>query len=340
MNKILQEDIKEFVSTLALKENLRKSTFLITGATGLIGSTLIHCLLALNEGITIIAPLRNKEKALGKFVSNELENIRLLECDLLTFNYATIGEIDYIVHCAAPTSSKYFVEHPVETFDIIYQGTKQLLDYAVQYPPKAMVFVSSLEVYGSISDDRVPVTEDLQGYINPLDVRSSYPMAKKAAETLCHLYAKEHGINVMIARLTQTNGAGVDNSDNRILVQFARLAAKNEDIVLHTKGESARPYCYTTDAISAILYILLKGEKGYAYNVANEDTYTSAKGLAEFIRANFNSNIQVRIELNENMGYAPITKLKLSTERLKKLGWMPQYGLSEIIGKLIACIKN
>lgn len=340
MNKILQEDIKEFVDTFLLKKDLRKSTFLITGATGLIGATLIHCLLALNEDITIIAPLRNKEKALVRFDSKEQENIRLIECDLRNFNYSTLGKVDYIVHCAAPTSSRYFIEHPVETFDIIYQGTKQILDYAVQYPPKAMVYLSSLEVYGTITDDRISVTEDMQGYLNPLDVRSSYPMAKRAVETLCFLYAKEYGVNITIARLTQTTGAGIDNTDNRIFAQFSRLAAKGEDIVLHTKGDSSRPYCYTTDAVSAILYILLLGKSGEAYNIANEYTYISAKDSAEYLKANFNPNINVTTVLNDNMGYAHTTKLRLSTKKIQQLGWNPQYGLKEIFGKLIAYIKE
>lgn len=334
MNKIQLQDIQEFVNTFELADELSGTSFLITGATGLIGSTLIHCLLALNRSIRIIAPVRNKQKAIALF-EDKFNDVELIECDLLTFDYSKIGQVDYVVHCAAPTSSKFFVEHPVETFDTIMEGTSVLLKYAKEHPVQSFVYLSSLEVYGSIVDDSKPVTEDIQGYWDPMSVRSSYPMAKRATENLCCLYAHEYGVPTKVARLTQTTGAGIAKDDNRVIAQFARLTAEGKDIVLHSTGESARPYCYTTDAISAILYILLRGKEGEAYNVANEDTYISARGMAEYLKENFNPNINVRIELNVNMGYAPVSRLRLSSSKLKKLGWEPQYGLKTIFNNLI-----
>ena len=105
--------------------------------------------------------------------------------------------------------------------------------------------------------------------------------------------------------------------------------------MLHTKGESAKPYCYTTDCVSAILYILLNGEKGEAYNVANSDTYISIIDLAGYMKEQFNPSISVRMELTDNMGYAPVTKLRLSTDKLEKLGWKPKVGKKEMFERLI-----
>ena len=282
--------------------------------------------------------MRDAEKALSMFDEAELNHISFIECDLLKYDYGQLGKVDYIIHCAAPTSSKFFVEHPVDTAEIIIDGTKVLLNYAAKHKVKGFVYLSSLEIYGSILDDTKEVTEDVQGYLDPMSVRSSYPMAKRAAENLCSLYVKQYDVPVKVARLTQTTGAGLSKDDNRVIAQFARLAAKGQDIVLHTTGEAARPYCYTTDAITAILYILLKGKAGEAYNVANEDTYISAKGMAEFLRDNFNPSISVRIELNDNMGYAPVTKLKLSSQKLRSLGWSPKIRLKDIFRSLITML--
>lgn len=334
MNKIMQEDIAEFAKGFPLAEECRNATFLITGATGLIGSSLIHCLLALQVGIRIIAPVRNAEKAEQKFEPQELECINLIECDLAKFDYDSLCAVDYIVHCAAPTSSKFFVEYPVETFSSIYDVTKVLLDFASRKKVKGFVYLSSLEVYGEINDDSCLVTEDMQGYLNLLSVRSSYPMAKRATENLCCLYATQYGIPVKIARLTQTTGAGIAKDDNRVIAQFARFAANGQDIVLHTTGESARPYCYTMDSVAGILFVLLRGKPAEAYNVANEETYISARGLAEFVRDNINNSIKVKIELNNDMGYAPVSKLKLSSAKLRSLGWTPKYGLKEMFKRL------
>jgi nucleoside-diphosphate-sugar epimerase len=340
MNKVLHEDVLEFVKSFSLAEEFRNSIFLITGSSGLVGSSLIHCLLALQVGVRIVAPVRSIEKARQKFDQQELEYISLIECDLAKFDYDSLDAVDYIIHCAAPTSSKFFVEHPVETFASIYDVTKVLLDFASRKKVKGFVYLSSLEVYGEINDDSCLVTEDAQGYLDPLSVRSSYPMAKRATENLCCLYASQYSVPVKISRLTQTTGAGIAKDDNRVIAQFARLAANGQNIVLHTTGESARPYCYTMDSVSGILFVLLRGKSGEAYNVANDDTYISARDMAAFVRDNINSSIKVIVELNDNMGYAPVSKLKLSSLKLRGLGWCAKYGLKEIFERLDFYFKS
>lgn len=338
VSRTQQEDVQEFARTFALADELANASFLITGATGLIGSSLIRCLLALDKGIRIIAPVRNKEKAMGMF-DDLFHRVKWMECDLAFYDFDQVGKVDYVIHCAAPTSSKFFVDCPVETIRVIYEATASLLNYAHGQDVKGFVYLSSLEVYGSGLPD-TKITEDMQGYWDVMNIRSSYPVAKRAVENLCCAYVSEYGIPVKVARLTQTTGSGMAKDDNRVVAQFARLAAKGEDIVLHTTGESARPYCYTMDCVSALLYILLRGRKGEAYNVANEKTYISARGMAEFLRDNFNPSIDVRIELNDNMGYAPVSKLDLSTEKLRALGWRPRYDLKQLFERLIAYLAE
>lgn len=340
MNEFVREDVLDFAKGFDLGDRLENTNFLITGATGLIGSSLIRCLLALDKSVKIFAPVRNLKKVADLYDEAQVEKIHFIECDITQYDYESLGKIDFIVHCAAPTSSKFFIEHPVETFEVIVDGTKKMLQLARQKQVKGMVYLSSLEVYGENLDDSIAVDESFQGYLDPVAVRSSYPMAKRATENLCSLYAAEYGVPVKVARLTQTTGAGIAKDDNRIIAQFARLAAQGNDIVLHSTGESARPYCYVTDAVSALLYILLKGEKGECYNVANELTYISAKGMAEFVRENVNPNIQVKVELDENQGYAPPTKLRLDASKLRKLAWQPKYGLKEIFDRLVLYLKN
>lgn len=335
MHPLLQKDINDFIHFFRFGVELSDSTFLITGATGLIGSMLIHCLLSLGQGIHIIAPVRNIHKANAMFDETELKQIDFIDCDLCSYDYGSLFNIDYIVHCAAPTDSRYFVEHAVETTTFIYKSTNALLQFASQHPVRSFVFLSSLEVYGQIMDDCTPVKEDMFGYIDPLSARSSYPIAKLAAENLCVLYARQYGIPAKIARLTQISGVGVSFDDNRVINQFSRKAAMAEDIVLHTRGESARPYCYTLDAIDAILTILLKGEASAAYNVANESTYISAFGMAEFLHNNYAPSILIHTNADSSHGYAPETRLRLSSAKLRQLGWQPRYDLKMTFDRLI-----
>lgn len=344
MNKqVLIEDINTFAEGFELGEHLRGKTFMFTGATGLIGSVMIKCLIALNKkdnlGIKVIAVVRDIEKAKIVF-ADEFSELEFRKLGLNEINATTIGiDVDYVVHLASPTASKFFVEHPVETLRTSIEGTTTVLEYVKSAGVKGMVYASSLEVYGG-NETGEWLSEDFQGYVNPLNVRSSYNIGKRAAECLCHSYAKEYDVPVKIARLTQTTGAGIASDDNRVITQFARLVAEGKDIVLHTSGESARPYCYTIDAISALLCILLKGIEGEAYNVANEDTYISAREMADYLKQEFNPRINVRLELKNDMGYAPVTKQRLNTEKLAALGWRPNYDMKGIFERLIMYLKD
>ena len=94
-----------------------------------------------------------------------------------------------------------------------------------------------------------------------------------------------------------------------------------------------------TATLSAILYILLKGKAGEAYNVANEGTYITIREMAEFLCAEFNPKCKVVLDLHNDMGYAPVTKLNLSTDKLRRLGWGTSYSLKEMFERLIRSIQ-
>lgn len=339
MHKLQQEDIITFADSFTLSDNLSGSKFMITGATGLIGSTLVRCLLALNQNIEITCPVRNLNKAKTMY-GDAFKHITFVESELMTYlNGLTPKDyFHYIIHCASTTSGKYMTEHPVETYTLAIDSTKAILNHAYKTEARGVVYLSSLEYYGQNFDNRL-ITEDMQGYIDNTNPRNSYPLGKRSAEFLCTAYAKEYHVHAKVARLTQTFGAGVSTDDNRVFAQFAKSVIADTDIVMHTNGESAKPYCYTTDCACAILTILLKGKDGEAYNVANQNTYISIREMAEFLRDNFNPNIKVVIEKHPEIGYAPVTKLQLSAEKLMALGWKPTYGLQEMFKRLINTIK-
>lgn len=342
-NQILIEDVMRFASNFELSNQLQGKVFLITGATGLIGSVTVKCLLELNRqknlGIKVIAVVRDIEKAqkvfLDEFSQIEFRQVNLAE---ISKNRINNTAVDYVIHLASPTASKYFVEHPVETLRTAVEGTTAVLEYAKEANIEGVVYVSSLETYGSNHTEDW-LSEDFQGYVNPMEIRSSYNIGKRTCECLCHAYAEEYGVNVTIARMTQTFGAGVEYNDNRVFAQFARKAIEGQNIELHTTGNTKRMYCYTTDAVSAMLYLLLKGKKGEAYNIANKDSYISIRDMAYLVRNEFNPNIDVVIAPKEGQGYAPETKLRLDTSKIENLGWHPTYELKEMFERLIKSME-
>lgn len=339
-NKIWQEDIERLANE-EIFNGFKNKTVLITGATGLIGSELVFSFMCANRikenNTKIVALARNIEKA-KKLFKNIIDNpnFELIVSDIREkLNYD--NKIDYVIHCANVTSSKDMVEKPVETSLIAIDGTKNILDFAKEKRMESLIFLSSLEVYGLINKDEL-IKEDDFGYIDLLNPRSSYPESKRMAENLCISYASQYDLNIKIARLTQTFGAGVDESDKRVFAEFTKRALKDKKIVLHTLGKTTRNYCYLTDAINGILTILLKGENKKAYNVSNIETKMTILEMAETIAKKTNAKVEFQID-NTERGYNPEIKACLDASLLEKLNWKTQINKEEMFERLIGFFK-
>lgn len=323
-----------------LLENLSGSTVLVTGATGLIGKTIINDMLSFNESsvqpIKIIAAVRNKAKADRIFGTNS-SYLTYVVGDITTVDLSNISA-DYIIHAASQTSSKAFVNKPVESTFVAVDGTRHMLEYArSQKNLKKFVYLSTMEVYGTPQTDE-KINEDHETNINTVNVRSCYPESKRMCENLCISYMKEYDVPVNIIRLTQTFGPGVDYNDGRVFAEFARCAIENKDIILKTEGKTKRSYLYTEDAVSAILTVMEKGKIGEAYNAANESTYCSIREMAGLVADKVASGkISVKVEQQDisKFGYAPTLHMNLDTEKLKQLGWTPAVNLEEMYKKMI-----
>ncbi|MDE6333309.1 MAG: NAD(P)-dependent oxidoreductase [Muribaculaceae bacterium] len=340
MDKTLQEDIDKFALPADLIECLSNTTIVVTGATGLIGGSFVRFIEALNIGVKWILPVRNLDKASRIFPPSSACDcsITLVPTELVDFFENTDIKADYVIHCASSTNGRIMAMNPVETFGLAVESTKAALEYSRRNNVRGMVYVSSIEYYGQRHTDE-PVTEEMTGYIDHRSARSSYALGKQAAEFLCFSYASEYGVPVTAARLTQTFGAGVAADDGRVFAQFARSIIAGTDLVLHTQGRSAKPYCYISDCISALAYILVKGVPGQAYNVATPGTYIDIRGLAEKFCEIFNPLIKVKT-CYQSVDYAPETRINLNSDKLLSLGWKPVYGLEEMLRRLVASMRS
>lgn len=336
MNKILDEDIENFTLSKEFKAILDGAVICVTGATGLIGSILVQCLAASVRNLKVILPVRNAEKA--RQIFSNLTSVEIVQSNLSEFFDSYHGDIDYIIHCASPTDGRHMQSCPAETFMLPVETTKSICEFSRRSSVRSIVYLSSIEYYGENHNDNL-IGEDFIGPIDRLSARSSYPLGKRATEYLTVCYAKEYGVPIKIARPTQTFGAGISSNDNRVFAQFARSVRRNMDIILHTNGHSSKPYCYTTDCVMALIYILLKGGNGEAYNIATPDTYINILGMATMLKDRFNNDIKVIIELDNSKGYAPETQLNLSSQKLLSLGWKPKYNLVQMFDRLIKSLE-
>lgn len=300
---------------------LDNRNILITGATGLIGSCLIEVLLARENGnYQIYATGRNEEswrKLFSRFDHDE--RLHFFRHDLLQPLSSDI-DFHYIVHAASDASPNYFVSNPVEVMKANIMGVAHLADYGIKHHLERMLYVSSGEVYGE-GDGRI-FSEDYSGYIDCTKPRSCYPSSKRAAETLCVAYGAEYGIDTVIARPSHTYGPHFRPTDNRVYAQFIRNVIAGHDIVMKSDGRQFRSWSYVVDCASALLYILLKGENGQAYNIADDTSNITIRQLGEMISGLENKRLVIEIpDEKEKAGYNVVTKSTFSTRKLQDLGW-------------------
>ncbi|SNV61793.1 NAD-dependent epimerase/dehydratase family protein [Veillonella rodentium] len=344
-NSVIQRELTSLVQAKSLFVPFRNQRILVTGATGLIGSMFIKLLLIADEvhklDLHIIGHVRSKDKAksiFGDFLNRE--GIELIDTSLDAVDVSC----DYILHSAAPTQSKFFVEHPVETIHTSVSGTEAMLELGHRNKVKKLIYLSSMEQYGVPNESGQVMTEDQSGYLDHLNVRSSYSESKRLCECYCKSYAVEYNVPAVIARLAQTFGPGVPVSDNRVFMQFTKSAIANEDIVLHTKGDTMSNYCYITDALSAILVLMHKGQAGEAYNVCNDEETRSIASIANLVAHHVSQDrSQVIFDIPDDvngLGYAPTVHMFLSSKKLKSLGWEPKISMEEAYIRLAEYIRE
>ena len=321
-------------------EKLSGCNILVTGATGLIGGCLVETLMMNpKKDYHVYASGRNEERAKERFkeFAND-SDFHFIKYDVLKPLESNV-KFDYIIHAASNGSPNFFAKNPVEVMKSNLYGVANLMDYGLAHGMKRILYVSSGEVYGE-GDGRV-FTEDYSGYVDCTKPRSCYPSSKRAAETLCVSYAEEYGADVVIARPSHTYGPHFTEADNRVYAQFIRNVLKGEDIVMKSTGEQFRSWCYVVDCVSAILYILLKGENRQAYNIADAASNISIKELAETIAAIGDRKVVIDVpDADEKKGFNVVTKSVFATEKLNALGWKANTNIKRGIESTIKEIQR
>jgi nucleoside-diphosphate-sugar epimerase len=343
-NKAYVKDLEETLDFFDAWSSFEGKSFLITGANGLIVSFLIDCLMYRNQinekKIKIYALCRNKEKGKARFahyINNAYFELIIQDvCMPLTQNV----KFDYILHAASNAHPVAYATEPIDTIKANVIGCINLLEYARKNRLEKFLFISSSEVYGQNNSGDCALQEDYCGYIDCINPRAAYPESKRVAETLCASYYKQYGIECVVARPGYIYGPTLTLENSRADAQFIRSALAGKDIVMKSMGTQRRSYCYVSDMAIAILYLLLRGESGQAYNVASKNSTTTirefAEKLAEIAKVNIVFENASKIE---ETGYSPVVNVVLNTAKLENLGWEAKVPLQEGLAKTIEILK-
>lgn len=343
-NEIYKQDIQR-VAVIPLEwERLQDSVFLISGATGMVGSFLIDVLLfgkpELN--IKVIALARNEERAKERFayyLKAEQNHLRILTADVNVKIPVVDENVDYVIHAASQTHPRAYAAKPIQTLMTNVVGTDYMLRYALIHNMKRFMFLSSVEIYGENRGDVEKFGENYCGYLDCNTLRAGYPEGKRAGEALCQAYIHEKGIDIVIPRLSRVYGPSMLLSDTKAISQFIKNGMCGEDIVLKSEGKQLYSYCYVADAVSGLLYCLLRGKSGEAYNISGEEIMLArlADMIAEYVGTKVVFDIP---DDTERSGYSTATKAVLDTGKLRMIGWEPQFAIHEGLAHTIDVLRR
>lgn len=332
MNEILERRLKLLEDNFGFNiDKMTNKKILITGANGYIGSILT---LILHHNAKLYCLVRDKDKMIKRFqeICGDIDKISIYE-DL----HKIKDKIDIVIHCAAPTQSDFFIENPIDTVDIIYTNTKNILDFSKKNNVEKVIFLSTMEIYGDVIGDNI--VEDDIGKFSITNIRNSYPLAKQISEFMVHSYSKKYSLSASIARLTQTIGPTAQINDNRVYMDFIRSAVKKSKITLFTKGETKREYIDVFDVAMAIIFIACEKKLFEIYNISNPNIFISIYDLAKIISNKLNAELVFDLQ-RDTSRYLPPFIRKLNSDKIYQLGWKPLFGLNQSLDDMINYIKD
>ncbi len=344
--ELYNEEIKKYASKDIDWEKLKDKTFLITGATGLIGKFLIDVIMYKNDtdnlNCKIIALGRNESKAKERFANCFNSNLfKFYETDINETITIEEEKLDYILHAASSTHPLQYSNYPISTITANVIGTKNILDLAVKTNASRVLFASSVEIYGENRGDVEAFDESYLGYINCNTLRAGYPESKRTGEALCQAYIKEKGLDIVIPRLSRIFGPTILSTDSKALSQFINKAVNDEDIVLKSEGNQYFSYTYVGDAVTALLYTLFYGINGEAYNVSDDSYDITLKDLASTIAKQVGKEVIFDLPTEEERkGYSTATKAIMVSDKIKKLGWTVEESLDKTLNTTINILKQ
>ena len=329
----------------ALLRGLDGTRLLVTGAACLIGSYLCDVLLSarriLGLDIHVDACDRNGKLLTDRFGALSGDALALHSIDVVKGPLPDVRGA-FVVHAASNTSPVDYAVKPVDTMLANVIGTKNLCEHAISCGARRMLFCSSVEAYGRNNGDTDAFREDYSGYVDPNTLRADYPSSKRCAETLLNAYAAENqGFEFVIARIGRIYGPTVIEGDAKAPSQFIANAVKGEDVVLKSDGKQLYSWGYVQDCVTGLLAMLLKGQRGEAYNVADPGSCRTLGDFARAAAAAGGGNVVFSERSSvEAAGYSKITKATMDMTKLESIGWRAKRHLEDGITRTVEIMRE
>jgi dTDP-glucose 4,6-dehydratase len=265
---------------------LKEVKLLLTGGTGFFGKALLrrHLSSVRSSSYQITVLSRNPECFLAA-------NPEFNGHPSLTFEKGDIQQRDslpwdqtftYVLHAATDSTTGPSLT-PLQRYDQIVDGTRNILDLAVVTGARRFLLTSSGAIYGRQPADLPAILEHWPGSPPLAEPSTAYGQAKRAAEHLCALMGEQHGIETVVARCFAFVGPDLPLNVHFAIGNFIRDALTADAITVCGDGSPLRTYLDQTDLAHWLFTLMERGHSGEAYNVGS-DYVISIADLAYLVR--------------------------------------------------------
>ena len=325
-----------------MEEKNSPKNIIVTGAAGFIGSHLCEELVKNNNVIGIDNYITGSESNIDQLF--QLPNFEFIRHDVTQpidleefremkkFKVDVLG-IQEIYHAACPTSPKQYDKFPIETLLANSYGTKNILDLAVKYKAKFLLF-SSGSIYGEPRDEG-KIKEDYWGFLNPIGPRSCYNEGKRFAESMVVNYREKYHLEAKIVRIFNTYGPRMRLDDGRLIPDFINQALENEPVVIYRDKEEITSLCYISDLINGLIRMMDSSELG-PINLGSDQGVKIVEVAQKIIEL---TDSQSEIVFEAPPPYTAKQGLPDISLAKDRLGWFPLVKLEDGLRKTIEIMR-
>lgn len=242
---------------------MKKTSVLITGGAGFIGSHLADRLLEENYRVIVYDNF-------DSFYSGKISNIEhnrnnpnysLIKEDIL--NHAALSSklqgIDIVFHLAAQAGVRYCIENPVKAHNVNVTGTINVLMAARENKVKKIVYASSSGIFGQLK--YVPIDEN-----HPTNPNSPYSATKLAAEKYCLAFHEVYDMDITCLRYFSVYGPR--GRPDQVIYKFAHALIDQKQPIIYGNGQQTRDFTYVDDIVDAtIRAATVKESTGEVFNI-------------------------------------------------------------------------
>ncbi|OFW33543.1 MAG: epimerase [Acidobacteria bacterium RIFCSPLOWO2_12_FULL_65_11] len=335
----LAEDLDHILGcTEGLWDELRGERVFITGGTGFFGCWLLESFVWANDrlvlGASALVLTRNPDALKHKAPHLAAHPaIQFHVGDVRSFEFPT-RPFAHVIHAATESSAKLSAEEPVRMFQTIVLGTERVLEFARHCGARRFLLTSSGAVYGRQPSGMTHIAEDYQGAPDPTDPRWVYGSGKRAAETLCALYAGR-GLEPTIARGFAFVGPHLPLDTHFAVGNFIRDALAGGPIRVNGDGTPYRSYLYAADLAVWLWTILLRGQPLRPYNVGSAVDLTIEE-LAQLVAHQCSPPVPVTVAQVPRAGISAERYVPSVARAETDLALRPTIPLAEAIRRTIA----